>query len=185
MVIVYLPFRWQEISVCSKRFVSTDYVTTPHTSRKRLSADTTPSDFAWAPSLKHRTPEECVSSWDGRYSETWSHWSITELYLYHHCGETITIIAVTTIQDGRRRRQWVRTGPHCDACTQHYTLVSLHNMGASSASILRALLCWFGLLFLKYGLVKLLQYDRYLQNRHRRYDRNCPGAVIVTVENWS
>ena len=29
----------------------------------------------------------------------------------YHCGETVTIIAVTIIQDGGRRRQWVRTGP--------------------------------------------------------------------------
>ena len=33
-----------------------------------------------------------------------------------HCGETVTIIAVTIIQDGGRRRRWVRAGPDCDIC---------------------------------------------------------------------
>ena len=33
-----------------------------------------------------------------------------------HCGETVTIIAVTIIQDGGRRRRWVRAGPDCDTC---------------------------------------------------------------------
>ena len=57
--------------------------------------------------------------------------------------------------------------------------------GASSVSILRAMLCWFVQLFPKYGRLKLSQYDRNLQTRHRRYDRNCPGAMVVTVEKWS
>ena len=73
----------------------------------------------------------------------------------------------------------------CDACTQLCTLVSVHNKGASSVSILRAMLCWFVHLFPKYGLVKLSQYGRDLQTRHRRYDHHCPGAMIVTVEKLS
>ena len=70
----------------------------------------------------------------------------------------------------------------CDACTKLCTLVSVHNKGASSVSILRAMLCWFVHLFPKYWLVKLSQYDRDLQTRHRRYDRNCPRAMIIAVE---
>ena len=35
---------------------------------------------------------------------------------YRHCGETVTIIAVTTIQDGGRRRRLVRAGSDCDSC---------------------------------------------------------------------
>ena len=70
----------------------------------------------------------------------------------------------------------------CDVCTQLCTLVSVHNKGASSVSILRAMLCWFVHLFPKYGLVKLSQYERNLQTLQRRYDHNCLGAMIVTVE---
>ena len=40
-------------------------------------------------------------------------------------------------------------------------------------------------LFFKYGLVKLEWYDRNLQTRHRRHDRNCPRGMIVTVQIWS
>ena len=70
----------------------------------------------------------------------------------------------------------------CDACTQLCTLVSVHNKGASSVSILRAMICWFVHLFPKYGLVKLSQYGCDLQTHHRLYDHNCPGAMVVTVE---
>ena len=70
----------------------------------------------------------------------------------------------------------------CDACMQLCTLASVHNKGASSVSILRDMLCWFVHLFRKYGLVKLSQHECNLQTRHRRYDRNCPGTMIVTVE---
>ena len=77
----------------------------------------------------------------------------------YHCGETVTIIAVTIIQDGGRRRRWVRAGPDCDAYTQQCALFSAHNTRASTVLALRAMLCKSVHLFLKYGLVKLSWYD--------------------------
>ena len=77
----------------------------------------------------------------------------------YHCGETVTIIAVTIIQDGGRRRRWVRAGPDCDAYTQQCALFSAHNTRASTVLVLRVMLCKSVHLFLKYGLMKLSWYD--------------------------
>ena len=77
----------------------------------------------------------------------------------YHCGETVTIIAVTIIQDGGRRRRWVRAGPDCDAYTQHCALFSAQNTRASTVLVLRVMLCKSVHLFLKYGLMKLSWYD--------------------------
>ena len=98
----------------------------------------------------------------------------------YHCGETVTIIAVTIIQYGGRRRRWVRAGPDlawrqtpemgpvavlqrarpdCDAYTQQCALFSAHTTRASTVLVLRAMLCKSVHLFLKYGPVKLSWYD--------------------------
>ena len=77
----------------------------------------------------------------------------------YHCGETGTIIAVTIIQDGGRRRRWVRAGSDCDAYTQQCALFSAHSTRASTVLVLRVMLCKSVHLFLKYGLVKLSWYD--------------------------
>ena len=49
-----------------------------------------------------------------------SHWPDTNSHVDElsssHCGETVTIMAVTMIQDGGRRRRWIRAGPDCDTC---------------------------------------------------------------------
>ena len=49
----------------------------------------------------------------------------------YHCGETVTIIAVTIIQDGGRRQQWIRTGPIVTLVRNSvllylYTIISSH-----------------------------------------------------------
>ena len=50
------------------------------------------------------TRPQCVNWFT---TEQGQHWF--RLWL-SHCGETVTIIAVTIIQDGGRRRRWVRAG---------------------------------------------------------------------------
>ena len=77
----------------------------------------------------------------------------------YHCGETVTIIAVTIIQDGGRRRRWVRAGPDCDAYTKQCALFFAHNTRASTVLVLRVMLCKSAHLFLKYGMMKLSWYD--------------------------
>ena len=49
-------------------------------------------------------------------------------YLYHW-GETVTIIAVTIIEDGGRRRRWVRAGPIL-TLVRNTVLSYLHTMEA-------------------------------------------------------
>ena len=86
-----------ETRVCSKHFVRSDYVTAPHTSRKRLNAEAVPSVFAWAPSPKRcRMPAERDPLWDARYSETESRWSSKSqlkcvLFYLSVCTKTSTV----------------------------------------------------------------------------------------------
>ena len=96
-------------------------------------------------------------------------------YDHSSCDHTRWRTSATVGSD--RARLWCLYANLCSC-------ISTQN-GASSVSILRAMLCWFVQLFPKYGGLKLSQYDRNLQTRHRRYDRNCPGAMVVTVEKWS
>ena len=114
---------------------------------------------------------------------------------HHHCGETVTIIAVTIIQDGGRRRWWVRAGSivtlvRNTVLSYLYTIQGLHRSWFCVSCFVSLCICFWNMglwnfrdmiVTYKSDMGDMIVTVHGVWSLLSKYDRNCRD-MIVTVE---